>query len=267
MDIKLIATDMDDTLLNEREEVSDRTAAAIRGAMAAGVNVVLATGRMFQSAKVFADALALDLPLITYNGALVRPRSGKALFARTIEQSAAAAVLALFKEQGWYVQTYIDDILYVKEYTDESAYYEKLTQVKARPVGDAVFKGTEGVLKILALTHDEELMAHIRAEVCRRFGQRLYVATSKSCYLEITHPAVNKGQALAFLAQHLGISAQEIMAVGDGANDIDMLRYAGLGVAMGNAKNVVQGAADAVTGTNREDGLAQAIERYVLRQG
>jgi len=264
MDIKLVVSDMDDTLLNEHDELSERTIAAIRAAKAAGVQVTLATGRMFQSTKVFADKLELKLPLITYNGALIRTSGGEELFAQPLEAEVAGDVLSLFRENGWYVQTYINDILYVKEYTDESGYYERLTKIKASPLGEEVFQRKDGLLKILALSHEEAQMSNIRETVRGQFGQRLYVANSKSCYLEITHPAVNKGRALALLAQHLGIRPEQIMAVGDGTNDIDMLRYAGLGVAMGNAKPDVQAAANVVTATNREDGLAQAIEKYVL---
>lgn len=265
MDIRLIATDMDDTLLNEEDQVSERTRRAIQAAQAAGVKVTLASGRMYCVAKKYADRLGIDIPLITYNGALVRAGDGTDLWCQPIEEEVAFQVLALFRDKGWYLQSYIDDVVYVDRPTEESRYYERMNDLIARPIGAEFYTRAAGHLKLLAVSHNEPLLTEIREEVTRRFGDRLYIANSKSCYLEMTNPAVNKGRALAILGRHLGIRPEQIMAVGDGTNDIEMLRVAGFGVAMGNAKPQVQAAADAVTATNREDGLAQAIEQYVLQ--
>ena len=104
----------------------------------------------------------------------------------------------------------------------------------------------------------------IRAEVSSRYGDRLYLASSKKRYLEMVDIQVNKGEAVAFLAKQLGIAKDQVMAIGDSMNDVDMIEFAGCGVAMGNAHTAVQAAADFITTANTADGVAVAIEKFVL---
>lgn len=264
MTIKLVAVDLDDTLLDKKTAVSPRACEAIREAVRQGVTVTISTGRMYQSAVRYARQLELDVPIITYNGALIKSCfSEETLFKRPIEQKTAAEVLELFRERGWYIQSYINDILYVDEINDRARNYEKVASVKAFAIGDKLYTPEEGPLKLLAIAEPNEL-DDIRDTLKRTFGERLCVANSKPTYLEIIDPTVNKGRALSYLAQKLNISQQEIMAIGDSTNDLDMIKYAGFGVAMGNASDNVKAAAQAVTLCNDEDGVAEAIEKYVL---
>jgi Cof subfamily protein (haloacid dehalogenase superfamily) len=264
MSIKLIAVDLDDTLLDNSQKVSPRVKAAVRSAVAEGVAVTLSTGRMHRSALPYALELDLDIPLITYNGALIRSSlSGETLLHRPLEAQTAAEVLALFRERGWYIQAYIDDVLYVKERDAMSHYYEGVSGVKAIPIGDKLFSLDTAPTKLLAMA-EPELMAQIRPVLAAHFGDRLYAAISKPLYLEIVDPSVNKGTALEFLAKRLGIGREAVMAMGDSLNDLDMIQYAGWGVAMGNAREEVKKIARVVTGRNDADGVAEAIEKYVL---
>jgi len=264
MTIKLIAMDMDDTLLDAQQQVGARTREAIRRAMDAGVAVTIATGRMFQSALPFAQELGIHLPLITYNGALIRRGvSGETLFHRPIATDLAQGLADLFRERGWYLQKYVDDRLYVAELDENAKFYADYARVEAIPLGAEFFQMTEAPTKMLSMGNLDELNA-IRAEVSALYGDRLYLASSKKRYLEMVDIRVNKGESLAFLAEMLGIAQEEVMAIGDSMNDVDMIEYAGCGVAMGNANATVRAAADFITATNSEDGVAVAIEKFVL---
>jgi Cof subfamily protein (haloacid dehalogenase superfamily) len=264
MAIKLIALDMDDTLLDKTNRVSPRTREVIRQAVESGVTVTIATGRMYGSALPFALQLGLDVPLITYNGALIKcSLSGETLLHNPIDEATAKEVLRLFREKGWYIQSYLNDCLYVDTLNEKARYYEKLSGIKAVPVGDQLYTMEGAPTKLLAMAEPGEIRM-ISETVKADFGDRLYAAVSKPNYLEMVNPAVNKGQALEFLAARLGLERSEVMAVGDSINDLDMLEYAGWGVAMGNAGDTVKAAANAVTCANDADGVAEAIITYVL---
>ena len=264
MDIKLVALDMDDTLLSCSLTVSPRTGEAIRQAVAQGVTVTIATGRMYRSALPYALQLGLDVPLITYNGGLIRNcRSGETLYHQPLDEAVAHEVLALFRDKGWYIQSYVNDTLYVAERNETAIFYEKLAGVPTVPLGDDFYTMPGTPTKMLALM-DSVRMDEIERAVRHGFAGRLTALRSKPIYLEITHPLVNKGQALDFLVRRLGITREQVMAVGDSQNDLDMIRYAGWGVAVSNAADNVKAAAQAVTGHHDAEGVAEAIEQYVL---
>ncbi|EGO62544.1 Cof-type HAD-IIB family hydrolase [Acetonema longum] len=266
MPIRLVAIDLDDTLLDHQTKVSPRAVEAIRQAMAQGVTVTVATGRMYASALPYARQLNLDVPLITYNGALIKAcLSGEVLYHRTIERELAAEIMELFRARDWYIQSYVDDVLYVREVNDQARAYEASAKVKAVPLGESFYTEALPPTKMLALARPEEIREQYRV-VKQHFGGRLYAAVSKPTYLEMTHPAVNKGIALSYLAQKLGVDRREVMAIGDSQNDLDMIEFAGWGVAMGNAMDLVKSKADAVTAANDADGVAEAIERYILQE-
>ncbi|SDF62979.1 Cof-type HAD-IIB family hydrolase [Sporolituus thermophilus] len=263
MSIKLIAVDLDDTLLDNSLAVSARAREAIAQAVAQGITVTVATGRMYRSALPYARQLGLDVPLITYNGALIKAAlSGEVLLHRPLAEDVAHEVLAFSRQRGWYIQVYLDDVLYVTELNERALYYETIAGVKAVPVGDRLYDLPGAPTKLLVMAEPADIL-RIQEEVQARFGDRLYAVVSKPNYLEMVHPAVNKGAALAFLAEMLGISRDEVMAIGDSHNDLDMLEYAGFGVAMGNASERVKAVAQAVTRGNDEDGVAEAIEKIL----
>lgn len=265
MSIKLIAMDLDDTLLNEVQQISPRTREAVRLAMNRGVAVTIATGRMFCSTLPFARELRLKLPLITYNGAMVREiETGQTLFHRPIPVNTAQAVGDLFRKQGWYLQKYVDDALYVPEMGPDALYYANYAGVKAIPLGDKFYEMIEAPTKMLSMG-DRPLLDEISAKLTEFWGDRLYMASSKTRYLELVDSGVNKGEALGHLAAGLGIRQADVLAIGDSMNDVDMIEYAGVGVAMGNANEKVRAAADFVTLSNAEDGVATAIEKFVLK--
>ncbi|QDR81905.1 Cof-type HAD-IIB family hydrolase [Sporomusa termitida] len=265
MKIKLIALDLDDTLLDSKLAVSPRACAAIRKAVAIGVMVTIATGRMYASALPYARQLGLDVPIITYNGALIKScLSGEVLLNRPVPRELTGQILALCRERGWHVQTYVDDELHVAELNHYAQRYAELAGVPAVVLGNRLYTEAGCPSKILIMADPAEIVK-ISGQLKAAFAGKLSIAVSKPTFLELTDPLANKGQALAFLADGLGIKQAEIMALGDSGNDLAMVQYAGWGVAMGNANAAVKAAARLETLSNDADGVAEAIEKYILR--
>lgn len=264
MAIKLVAVDMDDTLLDDTLKVSPRTCEAIRKAQERGVIVTIATGRMFSSVLPFAKQLNIQAPVISYNGGMVRyPVSKEVLFHQSIDGEIAGKIVKLFREHGWYLQSYMNDELYVVERCEKAKSYEILAGIQAIAMGDEFYTMVHEPTKMLSLAEPHEIQ-EIQQVIHKELGETIFLATSKSNYLEITHPKVNKGHALAILAEQLMIHQDEIMTIGDSNNDYPMIEYAGFGVAMGNASDRVKGIAQAVTADNNHHGVAEAIEKYIL---
>jgi Cof subfamily protein (haloacid dehalogenase superfamily) len=265
MAIKLVAVDMDDTLLDGTLQVSPRTCEAIAKAHEQGVFVTICTGRMFRSALPFAQKLKMNTPIITYNGGMIRSAFTKEmLFHKTIAPDIAGKIVALFREKGWYLQSYLNDELYVVERCEKAKLYEKMAGVQAISVGEKFYSMGHEPTKMLALAQPQEIL-EIQKIINKEFAGEIFAATSKATYLELTHPSVNKGHALGLLAESLHICPEEVMAIGDSNNDVPMLEYAGLGVAMGNATDKVKAVAQVVTGHNNAHGVAEALEKYVLK--
>lgn len=262
--IRLVAVDLDDTLLDRSLKISPRAKAAIQKAVDLGVTVTIATGRMYCSAAPYAKELNLDVPLITYNGALIKSGvSGETLYHCPVDAASTSGILAACREHRWHVQLYWNDELYVRERDEKALAYERIAGVTAKPVGDALYSMNGEPTKILIMADPTEI-PNIREYLAGKFSESVSLAVSKPHYLEIVRKGINKGKALDILAGRLGIQTSEVMAVGDSGNDLDMLAYAGWGVAMGNATEVVKQAANAVTSANDADGVAEAIEKYVI---
>jgi Cof subfamily protein (haloacid dehalogenase superfamily) len=265
--IRLVAVDLDDTLLCDDFTISERTFAAVRAARKQGVKITLATGRMPCSARPYAQQLALEVPMINYHGAMIQNAlNGDIFFRRVIPVNLAEEMVRFLQEKQFYVQVYLRDRVLAQELNQYSAIYEQIAnvQVEQRDLLQLLESEAEGVEKMLVVSAEQDL-ADLKAILAQRYGKMIHLAKSKPIFLELTEITVNKGVALANLANFYGIAREEVMAVGDSYNDIEMIEYAGLGVAMGNARTEVQSKADVITGTNQEDGVAQALERYVLK--
>ncbi len=264
--IKLVALDLDDTLLDSELKISPPTASTICRAIEQGVVVTLATGRMYRSAQPFALELGLDVPLITYHGALVKTSLTKeVLYHKPVPMELARKVISSVQEQGFDVNLYQNDELYVRKGNPRIQDYSDLAQVSYTEVGDllsCMYTDTEKLLVI----DEEEKLDRLAITLKELIGDKLHITKSKPFFLEITHPEATKGQALDTLANNLGITRREVMAVGNSYNDLDMLEYAGVGVVMGNARPEIKERADFVTLTNDEHGVAEAIKRFVLAE-
>jgi len=266
MSVKLFVTDLDGTLLRSGSPVSAGNIAAVQAAVRAGVTVTLATGRMFRAALPVAEALGVDVPIITYNGALIKRVSGEVLYRSCLPEATIAAVVEFCRARGWYVQLYSNDELYYVESCDASRGYEAEQQVAGHAVGwDGLLAHTAGVCKMLSITSGRAETDARVAEFNAEFGGTLAAMRSNARYAELLMPGVTKATALTQLAALLQVPLSEVMAIGDSDNDLPMLEAAGQAVAMGNAVDAVKAACAYETGFCEDDGVAQAIYKWVLK--
>lgn len=269
MTIRLVAMDLDDTLLRDDWTISPRVVKVIQKAQAQGVKMTIATGRMSISARPYVEQLGLDVPVITYHGAMIQQvLSGNILFRRVIPSVVAAEIVRDVSERGIYAQVYLKNRVIAAELNKWSREYERIASVplEKEDLSILLSQEPEGVEKILLMAEESDL-DQLAPLLRQSYGEKVHITKSKPCFLEMTERSVNKGVALAALAEHLGIAQEDVMAIGDSFNDLEMIKYAGLGVAMGNARSEIKEQADIITVTNEEDGVAEAIERYVLNKG
>lgn len=268
MAIKLFVSDLDGTMLPDGNVVSAENIAAVRRAAEAGVTVTIATGRMFEAALPVARALGVDVPIISYNGGLIKSPSGRVYEEHTVDPALAHNIIAFCKERGWYIQSYSGGVLRYVEACDESRFYENSQQLTGQAVGwDGLFTHTEGNCKLLLATKGRDVTLVRTEAVLAAFGERVDVTRSADRLIEIVPKGISKASALKSLAGKLGISIAETMAIGDAYNDLPMLQAAGKSIAMGNAFSEVKEVTDYETLTCEENGLAAAIYRYVLGMG
>lgn len=265
MAIKMFVTDLDGTLLHRDHTISAENKKAIREAVDAGIVVTIATGRMYVSALPYAQELEVDVPIITYNGALIRSVAGEVLFDSYLAEDIVQQVYAFCRQRGWYIQVYSEDSLYFAVHDEKAAAYEKATSVTGRAVGpDGLAEVTHKVPKMLVVTSGREETEKVLTELRSVFGHRITAVMSNPEYAEIINIGVNKATAMQQLAAKLGIRIDEVMAIGDSNNDLPMLKAAGYSAAMGNANEAVKAVTDYVTADCDQDGVAAAIRKYVL---
>ena len=261
---KLVAIDLDDTLLDNDLRISQRVQAVIQAARQQGVQVTLATGRMFRSALPYAEQLDLNLPLITYQGALIKnSRSEEVLYHRPVPTELVRPVAEKVKSFGYHLQMYFEDQVCMEKLTTEGQAYVDLAGVKVTLVSDLIASCPEPT-KILISNYEEARLDELAEVLQAEFGEQLYITKSKPYYLELLHPEATKGKALRVVADYFGIPQEAVIAIGDSFNDLDMIDYAGLGVVMGNARPEIKQHGDYVTATNEDDGVAEVIERFIL---
>ncbi len=264
MKYKLVAIDLDDTLLKDDLTISERVKKAIKASIDKGTLVTFATGRMYASALPYALDLNLDLPLITYQGALVKYADGREIYHRPLELSLAREVVEFLKPKNLHINVYLNDILCMEKITEEGKNYSALVGI---PIHQIRFPDdiTIPVTKIV-LIGDKEELDPVEAEIEERFKDTINSTRSKPYFLEIAHPLATKGNALKKLANSLGIRREEVIAIGDSMNDYDMIEYAGFGVAMANGNEAVKNIADYITTSNEDDGVAEVFEKFVLKK-
>ena len=262
--IKLIACDMDDTLLNSDGKISPKNTEAIRKAIGCGKVFLLATGRMYVSALPHAINLGLNVPLVTYNGALVKETySGDVLYEHKMKLQTASDVMRYCKKKNLYVQLYIGNNIFIKEENAYSRMYSRISGIPTDAIGDDVFLPWEEPYKILVMS-EEEFFLDTWNDIAENFAGHLDVTSSKKNFLELMEPGVNKWEAVKNVAARSDIKPCEIMCIGDSNNDIGMIANAGVGVAVANARKEVKKHAKIVTASNSGDGVALVINSILM---
>lgn len=263
---KLIAIDIDDTLLNEHNQVTEKTKQALKAAQDAGVTITLATGRMFASAQQIAKQIELNVPIITYQGSLVKTLvDEKVLYQRDVPKEAALQLLEYAKEHQLHLQLYVNDTLYGIEDNERIKAYSRNSNIPYKIEADFNRLINEPNHKMLIIDEPEILDSHIPI-LQEKLGHVLHITKSKPNFLEFMHKEGTKGEALKHLAQYFNCDLSETIAIGDAWNDREMIQVAGLGIAMGNAVEPLKALADYITLSHNEDGVAYAINKFIFNQ-
>ncbi len=264
--IKLFVSDIDGTLLVPGKEVSAKNIEAIKKMVDAGITVTIATGRMYRAALPIAQKLGVNVPIITYNGALIKTVDGKILHAEYLPADLVVEIVNFFEKRNWYLQNYSGDVLYYPARSDYTDFYESTQKVTGNEISWAALREkTDKVCKLLSISSSAAETAERIAALKAEFGNKIEVTKSHPQFTEIICPGVSKASAIKILAQKLGVDKSEVMAIGDAENDLPMLKAAGQSVAMGNALDIVKNSCDFVTGNCEDDGFAEAVEKYVLK--
>jgi len=260
---RLAAIDLDETILAYDSTISDANRRAIASLVAAGILPVIASGRMHQATTRFADMLGLQGPIISYNGAMIRDHpSNETWHHLTIPPEPATAIIRFCTEHGYHLNYYLNDHLYVAERGKWADLYIRHTGSPMEVAGDLrQFEGTSPTKMILI--DAPEVADRLYGVMRQRYGDVMYITRTNPEYLEFMHPDANKGNALRILSERLGIPRSQVLAFGDGGNDLPMIKWAGFSVAMGSGKEAVKQAASWIAPPFEKDGFAVAVERIL----
>ena len=261
MNTKLIVFDLDGTLLDVEHQLHKTTIEAVKMIREKGIKTMVATGRMYCSAKPHTDLLAIEDPIITYNGALViDPESEEEIFHDPIPFEVAKRITKMVVENNYHLQLYINDNLYVAEENEFTAKYEDLSGIKANIVGRLDEFLEEAPTKMMIIEDNEERQVEIHKFLEDNFNNDIEIASSYPSFTEITAKGISKAVPLKKLAEKFSIKQEEIIAFGDGLNDLKMLEWAGKGVAMENAHPDLRSAADDIALNHNDLGIAKYLK-------
>jgi len=266
MKYRLMAADIDGTLLNDRGELTENTKRAIKQAVERGLVFTIATGRPIQGVEWLNKILDLDLPFITYNGAMVvMGKSRKVLYEQKLSEKDAGEIISLGEKYGTTIMVWKNNALYVPEINERVDKYKRISGVEPVLAENTCQLIAGGVTKIL--WYDEvEKIERYRSEIGRYLSENVNFHPSRPYFMEFVDKNASKAIAMEKLGEYYGIDRSGMIAVGDGYNDLSMIEYAGLGVAMANSPDDVKEKADYITLSNEEDGVAHVISKFILNE-
>lgn len=269
-DIRLIALDLDGTLLTSDKKISAGNLAALEAARQKGVKIVLTTGRPLKAMEFFLKELGLadqeDEYTITFNGGLVQRNTGQVLAKTVFSYSDVQRIYEETRRLQLPLDAISGGVVYEIEGKEKSLYSSCNPSLTYAPLAFEDLSETEGYNKCVT-AYDAELLDAGIAKISPELYDRYEIFKSRDILLEWSPKNVHKATGLERLIEHLGLERAQVMACGDEANDLSMIEWAGLGVAMGNAVSEIKEAADVVTPmTNDEDAVAWAIRKYVLEE-
>ncbi|MBE3557196.1 MAG: HAD family phosphatase [Firmicutes bacterium] len=263
MRYRLLALDLDDTLLYDDFSIADEEKRAVEAVVAAGGTVALATGRMYSAARKVAEELGIAAPIISYGGASARMADGTPIFVRNVPRELALQILEYARRYQIHIHAYAGDQLVGEQDDEILREYARVNRVDYHLVDLEEAFSEEEPPKLLLIDQPERIDA-LQQALAANYGERLHLTKSKPYFLEVTHPEGTKGRALAALAAALGVNREEVFAIGDAPNDREMIAWAGLGVAVANATEAVRSIADRVVPSNKDHGVAYALMHLVL---
>ncbi len=266
MSIRLIAIDLDGTLLHDDMTISEYSRKVIRRAMKKGYDIVVATGRMWDSAKPKVDLLDLgNVPVICYTGAwIMMSETGAPVWQDGIDPDLARAIFLEAKEKGWAATGFWGGHIYMEKPTGTEAKYQKYRTQKPIYLCEDFYHPKEKVTRIVFADPTQEGKDRIRADMEEKFAGQIDVIYPGDDFVDIHKKGINKASALSYLMKERHIAPEEVMAFGNTENDVPMLQMAGTSYAVANADEVAKQAAKFLCESNEEDGVAKVIERELL---
>lgn len=264
MPFRLIAADLDGTILDHSNRLKPQLLSAINKCRSQGVELVISTGRLYPSAKPIIDELSICLPVISSNGAVIKdPLSGELIYHMPLPRELAIEALMLTKGDSAQRFICIQDSFYTDVSQEEAIKYSKalnVTFVRHVPLESII---TDDPTIIVVKDREDEI-ARLTTLLTKNLGSKVHIANSTPCYIDINHPKVSKGAGLMKVCKLLGINPKEVIAVGDGWNDLEMFEVAGLGAAVSNAPRDLKRKADYICKNHSYKGVIEVLERFVL---
>jgi Cof subfamily protein (haloacid dehalogenase superfamily) len=267
---KMVCLDIDGTLLNSKHQITAKTKEVLKVvAKVKNIPVVLVSARMPKGIIFLQEELEICEPIICYSGSLILDKKRNGLSSQSIDTDSAKKLHKLVKDTKVHMSLYKDDEWYIEEMDEWAKQESEITNIIPNVVNfnslfDAWHEAKVGPNKILCMSKPDNILA-LNSAVNSNHAENLNIYPSKPTYLEIMSKKASKTSAIDFLCKKLNIDNSEVIAMGDNYNDMDMLQFAGMGIAMGNAPDKVKAIANEITFTNDEDGVAVAIEKYVLQ--
>ncbi len=264
--IKLIASDLDDTLLNSNFKVSEKDRNTIKKLKEKGIFFTIATGRVTNSAAKYAKELDIDIPYISFNGAkIIDSKTNNKIFSRELTKSKINKIIQYAEKKGIHCNIYSDEKIYVKELTKWTEHYKSFARnITIEEVGSLQNYDFKSTPKILLLDENYKLQEAYE-EIVQFIDKDINVFFSKPNFLEFTDQKASKGAALKYIAEMLDIKRDETAAIGDSFNDQSMIEYAGTSAVVGNGREELKKIANYVSSTNDEDGFSDFVHKYILK--
>lgn len=271
---KLICIDMDGTLLSDKHEVPELNKEMIKEATKQGVKIAITTGRIFTSAKRYSDLIGTDTPIIASNGAYIREKDkDEVIYESNLSKEQFYKILEVIKKYNLNVYFNTCNTMITESVIPDNHAYKTMDtdlaeeykiKFKENAEFDKVFDEFNGkILKAICIEDQNKEALNKAKEEMQKYDD-LEVVSSWHNNFEVMPKGTSKGNAVKILAQMLGIDREEVICIGDSENDLSMIKYAGLGVAMGNALDIVKENADYITDTNSEAGVGKVIQKFIL---
>ena len=264
--VRLLLADVDGTLVTPDKTLTQRTIQAVQALQAAGVLFAVTSGRPPRGMSMLIGPLQLSTPIAAFNGGLIVEPDMTTVEQKLIPEPLVKPILSLLESHRLATWIYRGAEWYVGEPKGPHVDREAKT-VQFQPTVVKNFEDlSDGVVKIVGVSDDHDAMAQATEDARDQFADHVTAAQSQPYYLDVTHPQANKGEVAKFFSSRFSIPTSQIATIGDMPNDVLMFSHSGLSIAMGNASSEVQRAARVVTTTNEEEGFANAVERFILKQ-
>lgn len=263
--IKMLVLDIDGTIYRKDFSASQAVKNALRTLTNEGIKVVLATGRMFSATIPIAKDIGLTSPIVCYQGGFIKECSeaGKVLLQKDVPEQYAREIIDILREKDIHCNLYMDDGLVVENDNETIKRYTDERNVRYSVVESFNNVDLKNINKMLAIDTDTKKIEDLQKQLSEKYSKDLYIIRSTPNFCEISNIEATKGNAIRYLSKLWNIKKEEIMAVGDQDNDIEMLKAAGIAVAMGNGTEELKKIADYVTDTVENDGVVKAIQKFI----